>query len=158
MANSWDKIKKASKMVNNIIESAIAVPENQNMLKKQQLRELAAINGSLRDEEITALEPVDVTQLITGEDTTAKGCPICSGEHTATDCPNKANPEFASKVADQQALLEEEYQKLMNNIQDTPMEDTAIVETEDIPPWRRDEMEKSTYIDDPYLAFYGLVE
>eukprot|EP00834_Sanchytrium_tribonematis_P005246 NODE_304_length_10309_cov_0.478355.p10 type:complete len:167 gc:universal NODE_304_length_10309_cov_0.478355:5307-5807(+) len=158
MASSWDKIKKASKMVNNIIESAIAVPEAQNMLKKQQLRELAAMNGTLRDDEITNLEKVDMAQLITGEESKQKQCPICKEEHSATDCPNKANPDFSNKVADQEAMLDEEYRKLMGFIGESAEAVDQQVEDDnedDIPPWRKDEMEQSTMVDDPYLAFYG---
>ena len=38
-------------MINKIIETATSVPEEQNELKKSQLRELASLNGTLRDEE-----------------------------------------------------------------------------------------------------------
>ena len=158
MGSTWDKIKKAAKMVNNIIESAIAVPEAQNLLKKQQLRELAAINGTLRDDETTHLETLDMTQLIVGEDYKQKQCPICKGEHTAMDCPNKGNPEYASLVADQNQVLDEEYRKLMGVIgEDENMEEAVPVQQaeEDVPPWRRDELENATLVDDPYLAFYG---
>ena len=157
MGSSWDKIKRASKMINNIIETAIAVPEAQNLLKRQQLKELAAINGTLQNNDNDVLEKIDMTQLITGEDNRQTQCPICKGEHTAVDCPNKGNPEFASKVADQDQMLDEEYRKLMGVIgDDAEMEDVEMKPVEDdIPPWRKDEAEQATLVDDPYLAFYG---
>eukprot|EP00835_Amoeboradix_gromovi_P002166 NODE_116_length_19003_cov_0.233707.p11 type:complete len:165 gc:universal NODE_116_length_19003_cov_0.233707:15650-15156(-) len=158
MGKNWTVIKKASKMVNNIIESAIAVPEAQNLLKKQQLRELAAINGTLRhDEGGEQLEVVDMTQLIAGEDYNQNKCPICKGEHTAMDCPNKGNPEYSTKMANQNQLLDEEYRKLMGVIGEDSVEvDTKVADTEEeMHPWRKDELEQATMVDDPYLAFYG---
>ncbi|CAJ0763371.1 23480_t:CDS:2, partial [Entrophospora sp. SA101] len=50
-ADSEDKVEKAVEMVNKIIENSASVPEGQNELKRQQLRELAALNGTLRDDE-----------------------------------------------------------------------------------------------------------
>ncbi|KAJ9051985.1 hypothetical protein DSO57_1038701 [Entomophthora muscae] len=49
--DSPQKIKKAKKLIEKIIETSSSVPEGQNELKRQQLRELAALNGTLRDDE-----------------------------------------------------------------------------------------------------------
>ncbi|KAI9295394.1 hypothetical protein K502DRAFT_349058 [Neoconidiobolus thromboides FSU 785] len=53
-ADTSHKIKKAKKLIERIIETSASVPEGQNELKRQQLRELAALNGTLRDDETHA--------------------------------------------------------------------------------------------------------
>lgn len=49
--DSVHKIARAKKLIEEIIETSSSVPEGQNELKRQQLRELAALNGTLRDDE-----------------------------------------------------------------------------------------------------------
>jgi len=73
MADSEDKVIKAKILINNVIETAASIPEGQNELKRNQLRELAALNGTLRDDENQA-------------------CQNC-GEigHRKYDCPQKQN-------------------------------------------------------------------
>jgi len=39
-------------MIRDILRQGIEAPEGQNDLKRMQLRELAALNGTLRDDEI----------------------------------------------------------------------------------------------------------
>lgn len=71
IADDESKIQKAIELVNKVIETAASTPEEQNELKRGQLRELAALNGTLRDDENNV-------------------CPIC-GEtgHRRYDCPNR---------------------------------------------------------------------
>lgn len=73
VADTEEKINKAVELVNKIIETAASTPESQNDLKRGQLRELAALNGTLRDWE-------------------NQPCQNC-GElgHRKYDCPNKKN-------------------------------------------------------------------
>lgn len=89
MADTEDKVNKAKKLIHNVIETvrnpqsfilrntncfqAASIPEGQNELKRNQLRELAALNGTLRDDENQA-------------------CQNC-GEigHRKYDCPQKQN-------------------------------------------------------------------
>ncbi|XTI94564.1 hypothetical protein V2W45_1252760 [Cenococcum geophilum] len=56
MADTEDKVNKAKKLIHNIIETAASIPEGQNELKRNQLRELAALNGTLRDDENQACQ------------------------------------------------------------------------------------------------------
>jgi splicing factor 1 len=73
MADTEDKVNKAKKLINNVIETvkdsmpsipemrlmrikAASIPEGQNELKRNQLRELAALNGTLRDDENQACQ------------------------------------------------------------------------------------------------------
>lgn len=97
MADTEDKVNKAKKLIHNIIETvslapflfsafcpltnhifffflqAASIPEGQNELKRNQLRELAALNGTLRDDENQA-------------------CQNCGQiGHRKYDCPEKQN-------------------------------------------------------------------
>ncbi|EGX88965.1 peptidase family M28 family [Cordyceps militaris CM01] len=73
MADTEDKINKAKQLIHNVIETAASTPENQNELKRNQLRELAALNGTLRDDENQA-------------------CQNCGKiGHRKYDCPEKQN-------------------------------------------------------------------
>ena len=75
MADTEEKVNKAKKLVHNVIETVIhpswdifkrditddcyqaaSIPEGQNELKRNQLRELAALNGTLRDDENQACQ------------------------------------------------------------------------------------------------------
>ncbi|KAK9365148.1 hypothetical protein V1509DRAFT_634136 [Lipomyces kononenkoae] len=73
IADTEEKVQKAIKLVNKVIESAASIPEGENELKRNQLRELAALNGTLRDDENQA-------------------CQNC-GElgHRKYDCPHQRN-------------------------------------------------------------------
>ncbi|PWN88367.1 hypothetical protein FA10DRAFT_261756 [Acaromyces ingoldii] len=50
-ADDEAKVKKCVKLINLVIETAASTPEAQNDHKRNQLRELAALNGTLRDDE-----------------------------------------------------------------------------------------------------------
>ncbi|KAL9052567.1 MAG: hypothetical protein Q9162_005315 [Coniocarpon cinnabarinum] len=56
MADTEDKIERAKIAIHNVIETAASIPEGQNELKRNQLRELAALNGTLRDDENQACQ------------------------------------------------------------------------------------------------------
>ncbi|ODV59243.1 mRNA splicing protein MSL5, partial [Ascoidea rubescens DSM 1968] len=68
-----DTVDKAISLCQNIINKAISTPEGQNDFKKGQLRELAALNGTLREPE-------------------NRPCAMC-GEtgHKRYECPNSKN-------------------------------------------------------------------
>lgn len=50
-ADTEEKVQSCVKLINSVIETAASVPEGQNDHKRNQLRELAALNGTLRDDE-----------------------------------------------------------------------------------------------------------
>jgi splicing factor 1 len=74
MADTEEKVNKAKKLIAQVIETvshrrpcprwlyelidsqAASIPEGQNELKRNQLRELAALNGTLRDDENQACQ------------------------------------------------------------------------------------------------------
>ncbi|KAJ3126168.1 hypothetical protein HK098_007800 [Nowakowskiella sp. JEL0407] len=126
-ADSEEKIKKAVDHVKKIIETAALVPEGQNELKRMQLRELASLNGTLRDDENQVCgncgnaghrkydcpEQKNFTNNLI--------CRICNGAgHTARDCIQRSNPDaiIAARARDQQ--LDNEYANLMAELGERP--------------------------------------
>ncbi|OBZ72221.1 Branchpoint-bridging protein, partial [Grifola frondosa] len=72
-ADSDDKVASCVRLINKVIETAASTPEGQNDHKRNQLRELAALNGTLRDDE---------NQI----------CQNCGGVgHRKYDCPEQRN-------------------------------------------------------------------
>ncbi|KAF8604282.1 hypothetical protein BDV93DRAFT_522719 [Ceratobasidium sp. AG-I] len=73
MADTDEKVASCVALINKVIETAASTPEGQNDHKRNQLRELAALNGTLRDDE---------NQI----------CQNCSGVgHRKYDCPEQKN-------------------------------------------------------------------
>ncbi|KAG6850689.1 hypothetical protein H0H93_009847 [Arthromyces matolae] len=73
LAESEEKVTACVRMINRVIETAASTPEGQNDHKRNQLRELAALNGTLRDDE---------NQI----------CQNCGGVgHRKYDCPEQRN-------------------------------------------------------------------
>ncbi|EFX01446.1 zinc knuckle transcription factor splicing factor msl5 [Grosmannia clavigera kw1407] len=97
MADTEEKVEKAKALIHNVIETAASIPEGQNELKRKQLRELATLNGTLRDDENQACqncgqighrkydcpEKQNFTNIII--------CRVCGNAgHMARDCPERA--------------------------------------------------------------------
>ncbi|KAI9656483.1 MAG: Branchpoint-bridging protein [Bathelium mastoideum] len=96
MADTEEKVNKAKKLIHNVIETAASIPEGQNELKRNQLRELAALNGTLRDDENQACQncgeighrKYDCPQQ--KNYTASIICRICGNSgHMARDCPDR---------------------------------------------------------------------
>ncbi|KAI8371419.1 uncharacterized protein BYT42DRAFT_580185 [Radiomyces spectabilis] len=120
MADSEDKVKKAVKLIEKIIETSASVPEGQNELKRNQLRELAALNGTLRDDENqTCINcgAVGHRRYECPEQqnfTTSLTCRLCGGHgHIARDCVQRNNPEFMNQARERDQQLDSEYMNLM---------------------------------------------
>lgn len=115
MADTEDKVNKAKELIHNVIETvslacwksplqananlfqAASIPEGQNELKRNQLRELAALNGTLRDDENQACQncgeighrKYDCPQQRNFTATII--CRVCGNAgHMARDCPDRA--------------------------------------------------------------------
>lgn len=72
-ADTPEKVTSCVRLINKVIETAASTPEGQNDHKQKQLRELAALNGTLRDDE---------NQI----------CQNCGGVgHRKYDCPEQRN-------------------------------------------------------------------
>ncbi|GAM84832.1 hypothetical protein ANO11243_028340 [Dothideomycetidae sp. 11243] len=96
MADTEEKIIKAKRAIHNVIETAASIPEGQNELKRNQLRELAALNGTLRDDENQACQncgeighrKYDCPQQ--RNYTASIICRVCGNAgHMARDCPDR---------------------------------------------------------------------
>lgn len=75
-APTEDAIAAATKQIMKIINQAIELPENQNNLRRTQLRELALLNGTLRENDVLS----------------KRFCSNCgSVEHRNWQCPEKTN-------------------------------------------------------------------
>ncbi|KZS92512.1 hypothetical protein SISNIDRAFT_455728 [Sistotremastrum niveocremeum HHB9708] len=73
LAETEEKVAHCVRLINKVIETAASTPEGQNDHKRNQLRELAALNGTLRDDE---------NQI----------CQNCGGVgHRKYDCPEQKN-------------------------------------------------------------------
>ncbi|KAH9989010.1 hypothetical protein BJV77DRAFT_1061314 [Russula vinacea] len=73
LADTDEKVTFCVRLINKVIETAASTPEGQNDHKRNQLRELAALNGTLRDDE---------NQI----------CQNCGGiGHRKYDCPEQRN-------------------------------------------------------------------
>lgn len=88
MADTEDKVNKAKQLVHNVIETAASIPEGQNELKRNQLRELAALNGTLRDDENQACQNCKSQLLVQCITNMNSGGQI---GHRKYDCPEQRN-------------------------------------------------------------------
>jgi hypothetical protein len=59
------------RLVQDVVNNAISSPEEQNERKREQLRDLAIINGTFRDDE--ARQPIDVAPASSGNAETRIG-------------------------------------------------------------------------------------
>ncbi|KLU91467.1 branchpoint-bridging protein [Magnaporthiopsis poae ATCC 64411] len=96
MADTEEKVNKAKKLIHNVIETAASIPEGQNELKRNQLRELAALNGTLRDDENQACQNCGQIghrkwECPEKQNYTANIiCRVCGNAgHMARDCPDR---------------------------------------------------------------------
>ena len=106
MADTEDKVNKAKKLIHNVIETvrktiipcswcwslirqAASIPEGQNELKRNQLRELAALNGTLRDDENQACQNCGYT--LTRHQRRMLILPGGQIGHRKYDCPEQRN-------------------------------------------------------------------
>ncbi|KXS22228.1 eukaryotic type KH-domain (KH-domain type I) [Gonapodya prolifera JEL478] len=122
-ADSEDKVVKAVKMIEKTIETAASVPEGQNELKRLQLRELAALNGTLRDDENQVCQncgglghrKYDCPE--TRNVTINLICRICNNAgHIARDCMHKDDPQFQQQAREREKELDTEYTKFMSEL------------------------------------------
>ncbi|TFK72965.1 splicing factor SF1 [Pluteus cervinus] len=167
IADTDEKVTACVKMINRVIETAASTPEGQNDHKRNQLRELAALNGTLRDDEN------QICQNCGGLGHRKYDCPeqrnftaniICrvcgSAGHMARDCtvgkdPNAPLTGGGPPIAGNRTGFDNEYANLMAELGETaggPTGDPSkpswsapsaghdiTAGGTNIPPWRRPE-------------------
>ncbi|EPX71909.1 zinc finger protein Bpb1 [Schizosaccharomyces octosporus yFS286] len=116
-ADSEDKISHAIRLIDLVIQTAASTPEGQNDLKRNQLRQLATLNGTLRDDENQVCQNCgnvghrryDCPERV--NHTLNIVCRHCGNAgHIARDCPVRNQPPVADAAADR------EYQSLMQEL------------------------------------------
>uniref|UniRef100_A0A095AW20 Branchpoint-bridging protein n=1 Tax=Schistosoma haematobium TaxID=6185 RepID=A0A095AW20_SCHHA len=115
-APSAECVDKAVKKINEIIRQGIEIPESQNDLRRAQLRELALLNGTLREHEgLMKLRAMAEAQSIA---TNKIQCGICGGAgHLSTDCKallgGQAYLDQLNANPGERAKMDSEYTALM---------------------------------------------
>lgn len=119
-ASTLESVKKAVEKIKEVIRQGIEVPEGSNDLRRMQLRELALLNGTLREtdgmrcsncgssEHKSWLCPdkPNVTNNIV--------CSACGGAgHISKDCKSKRPGLGGVEGSNNQAKIDEEYMSLM---------------------------------------------
>ncbi|KAJ3393362.1 hypothetical protein HDU84_002157 [Entophlyctis sp. JEL0112] len=125
VAPTESQVKAAIKMIEKVVETAATVPEAQNELKRLQLRELAALNGTLRDDESQICQNCGATGHRKFDCPDAKNftatliCRICGGAgHVAADCNDRNNPQALQAASYRESRIDDEYANLMAEIGD----------------------------------------
>eukprot|EP00842_Homolaphlyctis_polyrhiza_P001789 jgi/Hompol1/2610/HPOL_006121-RA len=126
-ADQEEKVRRGVEMINKIIETATSVPEAQNDLKRNQLRELAALNGTLRDDENQVCincGGVGHRKYECPEQrnfTANLRCRICDGVgHIARDCMQRNNPAALQEATQNNQRMDSEISSLMAEIGTNP--------------------------------------
>ncbi|KAG8970250.1 hypothetical protein FRC03_010440 [Tulasnella sp. 419] len=99
MADTEEKVASCVALINRVIETAASTPEGENDHKRNQLRELAALNGTLRDDENQLCQNcgnVGHRKYDCPEQRNYTAniiCRVCgSAGHMARDCTSKRDP------------------------------------------------------------------
>ncbi|DAA78350.1 TPA_exp: Uncharacterized protein A8136_4326 [Trichophyton benhamiae CBS 112371] len=131
MADTEDKVNKAKELIHNVIETAASIPEGQNELKRNQLRELAALNGTLRDDENQACQncgQIGHRKYDCPEQRNFTAniiCRVCGNAgHMAKDCPDRQRgtdwrnhgPSVRGKGAGAGDAVDREMEQLMQEL------------------------------------------
>lgn len=148
MADTEEKVNKAKKLIHNVIETvssatpdvyvdstdllqAASIPEGQNELKRNQLRELAALNGTLRDDENQACQNCGEIGHRKYDCPNARNftaniiCRVCGNAgHFARDCPDRIRGGSYREIGQGgmgrgraiENNVDSEYEKMMNEL------------------------------------------
>ncbi|KAI5753791.1 hypothetical protein M8J77_003407 [Diaphorina citri] len=131
-AHNPENVKKAVDRIKEIIRQGVEVPEGQNDLRRNQLRELALLNGTLRENEgprCTNCGASDHKSWLCPDKpniTNSTLCSSCGGAgHIARDCREK-RPGMGGPPANthrNRAKIDEEYMSLMAELGEGPPPD-----------------------------------
>ncbi|XP_014246784.1 splicing factor 1 [Cimex lectularius] len=125
-ANNPEFVKKAVDKIKEIIRQGVEVPEGQNDLRRMQLRELALLNGTLRENDgprCSNCGAADHKSWLCPDKpnvTNSIVCSTCGGAgHIAKDCRSKRPGAPAVNLKDK-AKIDEEYMSLMAELGEGP--------------------------------------
>ncbi|XP_055384706.1 splicing factor 1 isoform X2 [Condylostylus longicornis] len=125
-ANNPEAVKKAVDKIKDVIRQGIEVPQGHNDLRRMQLRELAQLNGTLRETDIIRCANCGSTEHKTWlcpdkpNITNNIVCTSCGGAgHISKDCRSK-RPGATGSTPDSQAKIDEEYLSLMAELGEGP--------------------------------------
>ncbi|XP_018328118.1 splicing factor 1 [Agrilus planipennis] len=126
-ATNPENVKKAVEKIKEVIRQGVEVPESQNDLRRMQLRELAQLNGTLRENDGLRCNNCGAT------DHKSWLCPdkpnitnniVCSScgaaGHIARDCRQKRPGQGGPPVVGEKAKIDEEYMSLMAELGEGP--------------------------------------
>lgn len=130
-ADTQEKVNRAKRLVNEVIEAATSATYDQNQRKRDQLRQLAVMNGTFRDDERQTCDNCGQTDhrhyfcTMPRRFVAGVTCYSCkNGGHIARDCPAKNSdpaklpPWRADRLARQQEATghDDEFEQLMLEI------------------------------------------
>lgn len=129
-ASNPEAVKKAVHKINDIIRQGIEVPEGHNDLRRMQLRELAQLNGTLRETDCPRCTNCGSTEhkswLCPDKPNVTNSivCTSCGGAgHISKDCRSKrpgAGGVGGEETDNSQAKIDEEYMSLMAELGEGP--------------------------------------
>lgn len=147
-ADDENKVKACVQLINRVIETAASTPEGQNDHKRNQLRELASLNGTLRDDENQLCQNCGEKGHRRWECPQQRVysanviCRLCGGAgHMARDCRGRGDPSLSTnKGGDNQ--FDSEYTALMAELGETSAaapSGPGAPQEQRLPPWRMPE-------------------
>ncbi|XP_013137743.1 PREDICTED: splicing factor 1 isoform X2 [Papilio polytes] len=126
-ATNADCVKKAVEKIKEVIRQGVEVPEGQNDLRRMQLRELAQLNGTLRENDGPRCANCTATDHKTWmcpdkpNVTNSIVCSSCGGAgHIARDCRAKRPGQGQLLHHANKAKIDEEYMSLMAELGEAP--------------------------------------
>lgn len=126
-AGNPECVKKAVDKIKDVIRQGIEVPEGHNDLRRMQLRELAQLNGTLRETDGPRCSNCGSTEhkswLCPDKPNITNNivCSSCGGAgHIAKDCRSKRPGQGGPPSANAQAKIDEEYLSLMAELGEGP--------------------------------------
>ncbi|KAF6212949.1 hypothetical protein GE061_010662 [Apolygus lucorum] len=129
-ANNPEFVKKAVDKIKEIIRQGVEVPEGQNDLRRMQLRELALLNGTLRENEgprCSNCGAADHKSWLCPDKpnvTHSIVCTTCGGAgHIAKDCRSGKTTDVTTTTVKDRAKIDEEYLSLMAELGEGPPPD-----------------------------------
>lgn len=126
-ANNPESVKKAVEKIKEIIRQGVEVPEGQNDLRRMQLRELALLNGTLRENDGPRCTNCGATNHKSWQCpdkpnvTNNVICSSCGGAgHIAKDCRERRPGMGFGSAAPEKSKIDEEYMSLMAELGEGP--------------------------------------